>query len=572
MSGGDDDVPPGGAGDGGDGGRDASESGADLNGLPHADGDGGEAHHGEAAIAGALDQARVVAFPGQAGGPAEETKKQKRKRKARGQKPDDPLNCRLAQLETNDLGNADRLIARYGQDCRYVREVGWHHWDGRRWAAKGGEEKVAQCADLTARSVMEEVDAVLRAPEPFEDKSQGWMERRAADLFKWSEESGNNGRLTGMVKRAQNYLSVSPEDLDGDPFLLNVENGTLVLQGDCQSLRPHERGDMLSKIVAAPFDPEATCASWRAFLDTVQPDKEVQRFLQTWVGYCLTGHIGEQKLVFFYGQGSNGKGVFVNTVAHILADYSRTLPFESLLKTKNKRGGDATPDLARLPGARFVRAAEPDEGTSFAEATIKQITGGEEIIARHNFKDFFEFMPDFKLTLSGNHKPHIRGADHGIWRRFLLVPWPVIIPDERQDLDLADRLWEERAGILQWMLDGARLWLESGLVVPSAVQSATDEYRRDSDPIGRFMADCVAPEIGAAVQVSEMYGVYCAWCRWAMEKPWTQKSFARTMVEKKGVRRVRRDERLYVDVALKPDRPGRGESDPPPAREGEYDD
>ena len=125
-----------------------------------------------------------------------------------------------------------------------------------------------------------------------------------------------------------------------------------------------------------------------------------------------------------------------------------------------------------------MRASEPEKGARFAEATIKAVTGGEEITVRHLNHGFFDFVPQFKLTLSGNHKPAIRGQDRGIWRRFLLVPWEVNVPDEQQDKDLPAKLWAERDGVLNWILDGVRIWLECGLVVPDRVRAATDEYGR----------------------------------------------------------------------------------------------
>ncbi|MCE8421909.1 phage/plasmid primase, P4 family, partial [Rhodovulum sulfidophilum] len=144
-------------------------------------------------------------------------------------------------------------------------------------------------------------------------------------------------------------------------------------------------------------------------------------------------------------------------------------------------------DLVFLVGARMARASEPREGELLQDALIKAMTSGEPILVRPNYGDFFRLYPYFKLTMSGNHKPEIRSADDGIWRRVKLVPWDVQIPPEERDPDLVRKLYAERDGILQWLVDGAIEFLERGLDEPEAVRSATQDYREDSDPIGTFI-------------------------------------------------------------------------------------
>jgi putative DNA primase/helicase len=140
-----------------------------------------------------------------------------------------------------------------------------------------------------------------------------------------------------------------------------------------------------------------------------------------------------------------------------------------------------------------VRASEPDRGVQLKEGLIKSLTGGEPMLARHNFGKFFQFYPVFKLSLSGNHKPEIGGVDHGIWRRMRYVVWPVTIADhERREFDeVIAELWQERAGVLNWLIDGALLYLTEGLKIPKAISEATDEYREEMDPVGAFIQACV---------------------------------------------------------------------------------
>ncbi len=482
---------------------------------------------GKNAVRQIINNAKVVRFPGGGG---------------------DEINLILAEKERNDIGNAERLLARHGQDLLHVREMGWRQWTKTHWSLEGADEVVKQRAHETARSIMEEVAALNKGGRP-DTMAAGDWEKKLEDLLKWSTASGNRAKLDAMVAEAAPYISVPPEAMDEDPLLLNLANGTLQLEGACDKLSPHRREDRLAKLMNVEFDPDATCPTFDRFLEEVQPDADIRLFLQIWTGYCVTGITTEQKLVFNYGEGGNGKSVFIDLIAKMMGPYAVSLPFASLLRDDRKRGAEATPDLARLPGARLVRASEPEKGSRFAEAAIKAVTGGEEITVRHLNHGFFDFVPQFKLTLSGNHKPAIRGQDRGIWRRFLLVPWGVNVPEEQQDKDLPAKLWAERAGVLNWILDGVRVWLERGLIVPEAVMAATNGYRTDSDPLGRFIAECVEPTPNESVQASVMYEAYKAWCAANAERPWSLTAFGRAMPERgveKSVGRIR----VYMDVRL----------------------
>ena len=153
-------------------------------------------------------------------------------------------------------------------------------------------------------------------------------------------------------------------------------------------------------------------------------------------------------------------------------------------------------------------------------------------------KEFFEFEPEGKFILSGNHRPQIRGQDEGIWRRVLLVPFTISLPKAERIADLDRKLIEhEASGILNWMLDGLRMFYDNGLSVPQTVGVATDGYREDSDPIGRFTADCVVANKNTAIPARELFQAYVTWCKANAEKPWTQKSFGTALTERGWVRK-----------------------------------
>lgn len=428
-------------------------------------------------------------------------------------KAEPATDAACATMPRNDYGNGQRLAKRFGRYLRHVADIGWYFFDGQRWSAKLGADRAYECAHRTSLAIGDEARALQEAG-PLDGESEKDFGDRVDAHRKWATASGNRSRIDGMLLAASPYLSLLPEQLDVDPWALNVANGTLNLRpsaGDID-LRPQRHTDYISRLAPVAYDPEATCPTWRSFLDRVLPSKESQVFLQRWTGYSLTGDASEQRIVVLYGAGANGKSTFVDTLHHVVGDYGIGLPIASLMADDRRRGDAPTPDLARLPGARWVRSSEPKVGFRLDEAMVKAMTSGEPMTVRHLNKGFFEFSPIFKLTLSTNHKPVIRGTDTGIWRRLVLVPFDVEIPEAERDRGLAAKLKAEAPGILAWALDGYRLWAESGLSVPASVELATADYRAESDPIGDFIALAVMTSPGSQVTARDLYEAYKRWC------------------------------------------------------------
>lgn len=248
----------------------------------------------------------------------------------------------------------------------------------------------------------------------------------------------------------------------------------------------------------------------------------------------MTGKI-EQKLAFFYGQGANGKSVLVDVIARVLNSYAASAKIESLTGQSKRGGADATPDLIPLMGARMVRASEPEEGERFKEGMIKELTGGEAILVRALHSDFVEVNPEFKLTISGNHKPEIRGTDDGIWRRVMLVPFDVQIPvEERRDFDeFVSDLMTEGPGILNWLISGLLEYMEVGLDVPVSVLAATDEYRKDSDPVGAFLTEnTVVNGVDDFITASELIEGFKFWLIEQGDAPWGNRTVSNRLKDR----------------------------------------
>jgi putative DNA primase/helicase len=482
------------------------------------------------------------------------------------------LNLRLAKFPHTDLGNTERFRERNSGKFLWCPALGWLWWDGRRWCRDGADERVKAAEHDTVRAIQDEAVAVRGATRSEIERNpdargphdmllgvkkimgaeQDWYLSDA--LAAWGRTSEQANRLAPIAKGAAPYLYVATEQLDADPFKMNVANGTLIFRkvkdADYITFRPHDPADLMTKCSPVHYDPLATCPHLERFMIDVQPAEPDRRFLLQWQGLNLTGDVTDQGLALFWGKGRNGKSTWVDLMAYIGGDYSETVPIETFLNQGRTRGaGQATPDLAMLPGVRHLRTSEPNKGAKLDEALIKLATGGERILARHLNRDFFGFYPQFKLTISGNYRPHIVGADEGIWRRTMLVPWSVTIPKEKIDRDLGTKLRGEASGVLNRLLDGLRDWFDNGLIRSENVLKATASYRSDSDPLGRFLEACVRAEIGSKVQSSVMHEVFCAWAKVNGATEWTNKGMTAAL-EERGYQKKHSGPMWWLDVKL----------------------
>lgn len=269
-------------------------------------------------------------------------------------------------------------------------------------------------------------------------------------------------------------------------------------------------------------------------------------FLQPAIGYSLTGSTKEQCLFIAHGTGANGKSVFLRTLRELLGDYGRDCPAETLLA---KRDNGINNDIARLAGARLVCAIETEDGKRFAESLVKALTGGDTITARFLHREFFEFVPQFKLWLATNHKPTIRGDDHAIWRRIRLIPFGITIPEAEQDGDLGDKLAAERAGILQWAIEGCLAWQKDGLQTPGPVRAATANYRADMDRVGQWIEERCIVTAAAKVQATFAYQDYRKWIDERGEYALTLTAFGNNLTDR-GIQKGKGRTVSYIGIGL----------------------
>jgi len=416
-----------------------------------------------------------------------------------------------------DLENARRFAEQHGDDLRHVaKRREWFVWDGKRWIPDAAAE-VQRRAKETVRTLYA---AAARVKDSGERKEQVRLAKNAQSA----------GRIAGMIELAKSEpgIPVTPDQLDADPWLLNVDNGTLDLRTG--ELRPCRRDDLITKIAPVVYDPNAQCPTWGAFLHRIMPgDPDRIRYVQKIFGYALSGDAREQCFFILHGTGANGKTTLTTAVSNAVGGYARHTPTETLLV---KRSNTIPNDVARLHGARFVTAAEAECDRALAEALVKQLTGGDKITARFLHGEFFEFTPTFKLFLCVNHKPTIRGTDHAIWRRLRLIPFEVTIPDAEQDKALPGKLEAERAGILRWTVEGCLAWQREGLAAPKTVSEATADYRDEMDTVAAFIDECCTPDPGAQTATKQLYDQYAKWCQRQSEEPMGKAELGARLSEK----------------------------------------
>lgn len=336
------------------------------------------------------------------------------------------------------------------------------------------------------------------------------------------------------LAKSEPGVPVISEQLDAHPWLLNCQNGTLDLHTG--KLLHHRREHLLTKQVPLAHDPEARCPRWLGFLAEITDNKrDLADFLQRVVGYALTGDTGEQVLFFLHGAGANGKTTFLETVKAMLGDYGQQAEFSTFL---TRQYDSVRNDVARLAGARFVAAVEAESGRRLSEVLVKQLTGGDTVVARFLYAEHFEFHPQFKLFLAGNHKPEIRGTDPGIWRRILLLPFTVTIPKEKQDKRLLQKLRVELPGILSWAVQGCLRCQKRGLDPPKIVLAATNAYRQEEDVIGSFLTECCVQRRDTRSTAKDLYSALQQWCEENGEFVPTQKAFGQRLRER-GFQRCR---------------------------------
>lgn len=408
------------------------------------------------------------------------------------------INIAADGYRLTDTGNSERLIRNADGKLRFVHKWGkWIVFRNGKWDIDSSDAHITEAAKQVAKDLFR-----LRAG------MEGDTTERQA-LVKWAQHSESAGAIAAMIKLARGNPGIitNHEDLDADPYLLNVANGTVDLRTG--HLRQHDPDDLMTLQVQVAFDPTVTSDLWLACLNRWHPDEEMRDYVQFLAGACATG-IATETLDVLYGTGQNGKSKYVGALQHVLGGYT-VVPHKSLLVAgRNEQHETVKADLLRRRGAFASESSDADE---LDEEQVKSITGRDRMRTRRMREDAWEFDPTHTIVLASNYRPRIKGDDKAIWRRVRLIPWNVTIPDDEVDTQLETKLQAEASGILNWIIEGARRFIVDGFDAPEMVRVATAEYRRNEDLVGNFIAETLVFDRNDDIKSSELADLLEIWCK-----------------------------------------------------------
>lgn len=432
------------------------------------------------------------------------------------------------ELHRGQLRFAERLVDSHGHLLKHVHGLGWHYWDGKRWAydTEGYATRAAIEVLKTAKRSIPEISEPRDARALFND------------VCRCESSAGIAGILT--LAKALRPIAVDSKKMDVDPWLFNVDNGTLDLRTG--EILKHNPEHLITKIAGCGFNPYAIGPQFDAFMAEILPDPEVRQFVQRLFGSAMYGGIRDHVLPIFTGSGRNGKSTLVELVRAVFGSYAIAAEPELLL---DSRDGTHPTGQADLFGVRLASTTETDKRRKLAVATVKRLTGGDKIRARRMRQDFFEFDPTHTLILVTNKLPEVAGDDPAIWRRIRVVPFDVVVPDDREDTHLGEKLRLEMTYVLQWAFNGYRQWNEQGLMAPAAVQVRTQTYKTENDTVGRWITECTQ-RTPHATRANMLWENYREWCRESAEHEVHQREFANAL-QHNGYRKFRNNSGNYYE-------------------------
>jgi putative DNA primase/helicase len=447
-------------------------------------------------------------------------------------------------VKRSEEGVADMFVNMFVEDVRYETDRKWLLWTGSHWQ-EDKDDSVYQ----RVRKVTEQLDDQARNMPRDNEKLEKQADAFARFVRSMQREHAHRSVL--QIASRHPDVRVPAEKLDRPAYLLPCQNGTIDLRTG--ELREARREDYLTRVIPTDYDPTASAPKFEKFLERIQPELPTRLFLQRLLGYSVFGFVREHVFPIFFGDGANGKSVLASVVQHVLVDYAQTAPATLVIETKNE---PHRTEVERLRGVRVAFVHETKRGVKLNVERVKMLCGGDRITANRMHHDLIEFDPTHQLVLVSNFKPHVDAALRAVWRRLLLIPFEVEIPEKDQDLGLADDISDlEAEGVLRWLVDGAAWWFwfheqakgGSGLLPPRVVLDHTLEYQAAEDVVGSFVeAKCVLNP-NAQVQGAALYKAYREYCESVGVKPARNNDFA------EAIRRVKNEDGKAVGKATKTD-------------------
>lgn len=403
----------------------------------------------------------------------------------------------------NDIGIASLFYNLHSGFIRYVLEAKtWYVFDGQRWDKDDGGFKVMElCKGFTQNFT-----------KYAETADNGSEETKA--FMKYAAGLTGRKRREGLLSDARSIQPMSISEFDCNKSLFNCQNGTYSLTD--MALLPHNPADYITKLAKVKYIEDALCERWTQFISEIMcNDADTALFLQKALGYCLSGETWLECFFILYGKSTrNGKSTLIETIGSILKDYTRTAQPQTLSR-RPSNGSAASPDIARLKGARLVNMPEPEKGLELNTALIKQLTGGDTYTGRFLHENPIEFTPEFKIFINTNHLP--RQSDSTIFssERVKLIPFDRHFSPNEQDTGLKKLFQksESKSAILNWLIEGHRVLKVDGLTLTKRISAAIEAYKLQTDIFGSFLRECTVNQDGKRSPIKDLYAVYISWTK-----------------------------------------------------------
>ncbi|MFI5805794.1 phage/plasmid primase, P4 family [Streptomyces sp. NPDC051561] len=445
--------------------------------------------------------------------------------------PNSPNGSARPEQHRGHLRMAERFIEEHTDNLRYVHNVGWHRWDGSRWAPD--EQRADKAAAVqTVKTALRDLDHLAG------------QERDA--LYKDIRQSESDSGIEGMLRIASALppISTASKALDADPYLFNTPTGTVNLRTGI--VQANDRADLMTKASGA-HRADQTNDEWQSFLARILPDRDVRAFVQRLFGYAMLGKVTEHVMPIFTGTGANGKGTLRDAVMAAFGDYAIEVDPAMLMESKHERHGAFK---MRLRGARLAFCSETEKGRRFAEATMKRLVGGDPIEANLMHRNPITFDPSHALIMLTNFLPAVSGDDPAVWRRILVVPFDVTIPEAERDPGLSDRLRAAAPSVLAWAHQGWRDYQAQGLNPPEAVRVRTAAYQAASDELARFLDENAITGPHNVVKARDLFTAWSKWCHDNGEQPGSEVTFADSMHKRGYEKKKRSAGQFYLGLML----------------------
>jgi putative DNA primase/helicase len=423
----------------------------------------------------------------------------------------------MAKREWNDFGNAERVIDKYGEKVRWVRDEKGGHWavyDGRKWESHGADTTVRQMVWDTLK-YMPDDELSDYDTNPGANGARSMQEK----FLDWAKKQHSARAINGCMTALSAHPTISawPGEFDEHRHLMNFDNGTL--DTDTLQWMDHDAQDMLTRCMPVAYNPDAKCDRWRKFLEETIEDPEIRHYLHKAIGYTLTGRSDEKMMLWLYGPANTGKSIVTQTLAKLFGqDYGVTAN-EGALRPKTG-GSGPSPEIDSMKGKRYVAASETGHGEKLDEALIKRLTGRDTINSRTLYAKEGNWNPECVIWVASNQYPQPHGDDDAIWGRFRPIPFTVTFGPENplRDARLQEKLDAELEGIAAWAVEGLRLYLSEGLPVPAGMTVAAEEFRSASDDVARFIAEAAETDrIRVADHArgsrTDLYNLYQVWAK-----------------------------------------------------------